>query len=311
MTRITEASDLMVFFHMSVVVIVDIAWRADWDYKVNTGAFRRVLMNLFSNSLKHTAVGFVKVAVSLEEDFAIGVNGDDEPHPILTITVSDSGKDISRLFLQGGRQTDLKKEDARLGLHIVRQVLLDVHGKVDFMTGKTGTKVFVSIPLKEARQKASDDSEQTIFEVRAKLKGRFALIDNQDFNITQDMLDAPPGTLPAGSQAMLHLKSSMKSLMTQWFGMDLMSEGEVADADVWMLMASEDTEERIKGLLAKQKSSLDDTMEKRRHRIGRDNSEVEYSPEIFSVAIALCGVSYLGRNFTTGNGTKVYYVRLP
>lgn len=105
MTRITEASDLMVFFHMSVVVIVDIAWQADWNFQVNSGALRRIVMNLFSNALKHTAVGFVKVAVSIEQEFSTTATGDEKPHSVLTITVSDSGKDISRLFLRGGRQT--------------------------------------------------------------------------------------------------------------------------------------------------------------------------------------------------------------
>lgn len=320
MTRITEASDLMVFFHMSVIVVVDIAWRQDWDYQVDSGAYRRILMNLFNNAMKHTAVGFVKVAVSMEQDFSVALSGDETPRQVLTITVSDSGKDISRLFLQGGRQTNLKQDDARLGLHIVRQLLFDVQGKVDFISGKIGTKVFVSIPVTGTHQKVSDETDDIISEVRDRLKGSHALVVSQDFNITADMEKAAPGSLPAGSQAMLYLKASMQAMMTQWFDMKLVTpnnddvpDDDVPDADVWLLMASENTEEMIRSQLAKKRKKVPqkDTEVKRGHHIKTKSSDVDEAPAKKMAVVAICGVSYLGRNFTTEDGINVYYVRLP
>jgi signal transduction histidine kinase len=280
-------------FPTPLLVILDISHESTWKYKVNIGAFRRVLMNLFSNALKYTEAGFVKVALSLKHE----PSREGKARPILQITIIDSGKGISEEFLKDHLYTAFKQEDALsagtgLGLSIVRQVLVDVRGAIEIESELgAGTTAAVSIPVRASSRASPDGEVHAIAEIREKMRGRRALVANEDFNVYPKMSDAPTGILSPEAQAMIYLKSSVESMLTDWFDMDMESpSGDAASPDVVVLMASDNIGEKI--------TSLEET-----------HSESAISNSM--VVVALCDASYRCRNSTTQGGTRIFYLRLP
>lgn len=276
-----------------VVVVVDIAWQPDWNFKVNIGAFRRVLMNLFSNALKYTSVGYVKVSVNLEHEKS---TRDGKSQPILHLIVEDSGKGISKEFLRDHLYTAFKQEDALnvgtgLGLSIVRRILLDINGTIEIESEmRLGTKATVSMPVKPAPNNSHTENADIASEVRAKLKNKYVCIVNQGFDIYPNMSDAPTGILSAEAEAMIFLKSSLGSMMTEWFNMEVVSSTNLHHdgAEVFLTLASDDLQDKLRF---------------------KDENGVPLRNG--SAIIVLCPSTYTSTNFTTTHGIRVFYLRLP
>jgi len=275
-----------------VIVIMDIAWHSSWNFDIDIGAFRRILMNLLSNAIKYTDVGFVRVTLNLEHE---SKSQGEKSHPTLCLTVSDSGKGISEEFLRNHLYTAFKQEDALavgtgLGLSIVRQVLFDLDGDINIESELgSGTQASVSIPLKASRHCPSDYKTDVVSEVTSRVKDLSVCLVNNAFNIYPDMLDAPTGILSAEAEAMILLKSSVGSMMAEWFGMAVVTAAELdlSSADVHVTMGS-DIEERIGFAEGNQ-------------------SKQSRLPTI----IVLCSALTWGTNFTTQSGLNVFYLQLP
>lgn len=281
-------------FQQSIIVIVDISWQHDWVFKINAGAFRRILMNLFSNALKYTDAGFVKVSVTLEHE-ASTRNG--KAGPVLHLIVSDSGKGISREFLREHLYTAFKQEDALssgtgLGLSIVRQILYDVKGTIKMQSEqRSGTRATVTVPVKPVYRSSALPEVDIISEVRAGVKGKQVCIVNQGFIVYPEISDEPTGILSAEAEAMISLKYSLESMVTGWFDMEVVSSSHLDSrgAEVHLTLATDDIQERIR--------DMDKTS--------------EFMSENASVVIVCCGSSYRGINFTTSRGIQVFFLRLP
>ncbi|KAF3164894.1 hypothetical protein TWF225_005629 [Orbilia oligospora] len=137
-----------------VEVIIDIDPLDDWHFRTEVGGFRRVVMNLVGNALKYTDRGYVRVKLEAEpfyEDEA--GKSTQEPKRKVVLTVSDSGRGISRDFLKTKLYVPFSQENAMssgtgLGMSIVRQILdilggtIDVKSKLGF-----GTEVVVTLLL--------------------------------------------------------------------------------------------------------------------------------------------------------------------
>jgi signal transduction histidine kinase len=81
-----------------ITVIVDIQHREDgWVFLTHPAALKRVINNLAGNAMKYTEAGWVRVRLSAE-DMEPDVHGNERARMILS--VSDSGKGISREFLK-------------------------------------------------------------------------------------------------------------------------------------------------------------------------------------------------------------------
>lgn len=72
----------------SVQVIVDIE-QHDWEFEIQAGAFRRVIMNLFGNSIKYTKEGYILVQLKV-----LGTPAD-ERRQTISLRIKDSGKGMS------------------------------------------------------------------------------------------------------------------------------------------------------------------------------------------------------------------------
>ncbi|KAA8893841.1 hypothetical protein FN846DRAFT_895618 [Sphaerosporella brunnea] len=134
-----------------ITVILDIDHRRDgWVFLTHPAALKRVINNIAGNAMKYTDAGWVRVRLRADE---MEADAHGNPRAMVRISVSDSGKGISREFLKTKLFTPFSQENplaagAGLGMSIVRQIVEVLRGKIDVKSqvGK-GTKVTVSVPL--------------------------------------------------------------------------------------------------------------------------------------------------------------------
>jgi signal transduction histidine kinase len=92
-----------------VTVIMDIRWRPNWTFEMDPGAWRRILLNLFGNSMKYTKAGFIKVSLAVEDTATIRGK---KARSVLVLKVKDSGKGISKEFLKHHLYKPFTQEDS-------------------------------------------------------------------------------------------------------------------------------------------------------------------------------------------------------
>jgi signal transduction histidine kinase len=207
-----------------VVVVVDIAWQQSWIFDIDPGALTRILMNLFSNSMKYTRTGFIKITIGIEESTAPRKK---QRTSNLVMSVVDSGKGISQEFLNHQLFKPFKQEDSLasgtgLGLSIIKQIIHGLGGQIDFTSEQgTGSEARVRIPLSRISlipsNPAANATPAIMTEVKAVTKGlKFNL---EGFERYPDISEPPTGILPSNVQAAMLLKATMRQMLTDWFGM--------------------------------------------------------------------------------------------
>jgi signal transduction histidine kinase len=92
-----------------VTVILDVNWRPNWTFEIDAGGYRRILLNLFGNSMKYTKSGFIKVSTTVEKN--TGLRGR-KTGSVLVLKVKDSGKGISKEFLKHHLFKPFTQEDS-------------------------------------------------------------------------------------------------------------------------------------------------------------------------------------------------------
>ncbi|KAG6850684.1 hypothetical protein H0H93_009842 [Arthromyces matolae] len=132
-----------------VETVVDIGYRRQgWNVKCEKGGIRRILMNLFGNSLKFTSHGYVHVVLR-----ELPLTDTDPPDKVkVELSVLDTGKGISQNFLQNQLFHPFSQENplqtgTGLGLAIVNSIATseNVGGKVDVWSEEgTGTEIKVT-----------------------------------------------------------------------------------------------------------------------------------------------------------------------
>lgn len=140
----------------SVSVIISIDPARDWLFYIQAGAIRRIVMNLFGNSLKYTTRGTIFVSLAQEKN--ITVRGKTES--VVKLVVQDTGKGISSDYLQHKLYQPFAQEDelapgTGLGLSVVKAIVTQTRGRisVESQVG-TGTKFTVRLPLERASRQA-------------------------------------------------------------------------------------------------------------------------------------------------------------
>lgn len=140
-----------------VEIIVDIDRReGGWILKCDKGGIRRVLMNLFGNSLKFTTDGYVHV--SLRQ-----VSAPNEEPSMVELCVSDTGKGISQNFLKNHLFHPFSQENplqagTGLGLAIVNSIVQSpsVGGKVEVSSEENvGTDIKITFQAENLDDGAS------------------------------------------------------------------------------------------------------------------------------------------------------------
>lgn len=207
-----------------VQVIMDIPWRANWNFQIDAGAWRRILMNIVNNALKYTDSGFIRVDLGVQDDLT-SKSGDAES--TVTLTVTDSGKGMSQEFLKHHLYTPFMQDDGLasgtgLGMSIVKQIIHDIGGTIAVTSEQgTGTEIRIALPLRASRSPRVPESLAMFTNLREKTKGRKACL--VAFDLFPIVGETPTGILSPEEQAIIHLKSSMQSLFQEWFGMEIIT----------------------------------------------------------------------------------------
>ena len=213
-------------------VFVDAAPR-NWEFVLEPGALRRVVMNVFGNALKYTEVGTVSVRLEI---LKADVNPSSNPSegvgsPELLLIVSDTGKGISSQYLQSDIFTPFSQEDVLspgtgLGLSLVRKILRPLNGNISIESQLgVGTTVKMTFPLTQPQQhkilepssSISDSSHEAtnlIKQVRTGLEGKLLR-----FITAQDPAFVTPSNL------------MITKYLTEWFGMKIWTGDSIAPID--------------------------------------------------------------------------------
>ncbi|KAJ5618213.1 CheY-like superfamily [Penicillium herquei] len=121
----------------------------DWRYVLESGALRRIVINLVGNAIKYTQRGSIRVNLDIRYQ---------NENPILLLTVADTGKGISKEYLRSKIFTPFSQENVispgvGLGLCLVRDILRSIHGKITVKSQvDVGTTVTVTVPLNDSAQ---------------------------------------------------------------------------------------------------------------------------------------------------------------
>ncbi|KAH6978943.1 hypothetical protein EDB82DRAFT_506730 [Fusarium venenatum] len=144
-----------------VLVILDIDPTEDWAFHVESGALRRIILNLCGNALKYTTHGFVQVKAYQDPP------GQARPRDrVVHIEIMDTGSGIGQDYLNHRifspfSQENIHSSGAGLGLSLVRKFVRALGGSIHVQSKVgTGTRVAVKIPL----QIASPESTETATE---------------------------------------------------------------------------------------------------------------------------------------------------
>ncbi|KAK4208397.1 hypothetical protein QBC37DRAFT_476060 [Rhypophila decipiens] len=142
-----------------VQIYLDIDHSVNWTFQTHPGAFRRIVLNLFGNSLKFTKAGFIRVSLHQEPNAKGGKKvfdgniGARLPQTQVVLKVSDSGKGISQEYLSNNLFTPFSQEDqfapgTGLGLSLVKQMVVALGGTIDVLSqAGNGTTVTVHLPI--------------------------------------------------------------------------------------------------------------------------------------------------------------------
>ncbi|KAG9189069.1 hypothetical protein G6011_05937 [Alternaria panax] len=213
-----------------ISIILDINQSDNYVFRTQPGAWRRVIMNLFGNSLKYTPGGYIKVKLEVKRK----PENEDETCEF-RFSVTDSGIGMSedyinnRLFHSFAQENPLS-QGTGLGLSIVKQIVESLGGEVEVRSEKErGTKFTVTCPLKESRMSPNfcatgpegekDLRLQQITKRTKGLKVRFDGFNEEEEFRVRDLKNK--------TASKLSLKA-LDSLCDEWFGILRCEEGDNA-----------------------------------------------------------------------------------
>lgn len=154
---LTEQGDIRLDFG-KVSIFLDIDPACSWAFYTQPGAVRRVLMNIFGNSLKYTSHGSITIRLR-QGASPRALSGKDRT---VKITITDTGKGISEDFLRNDLFRPFLQEDhlspgTGLGLSIVEQIISQLDGSISVESRLgVGTTVSVSLPMRQIMPSSVD-----------------------------------------------------------------------------------------------------------------------------------------------------------
>lgn len=138
------------FGDVSVCISIDPS--CNWMFHMQSGAIRRIVMNLLGNSLKYTARGSIRILLSQEASTAKRPEMD----RIVKLIVQDTGKGMGEDYLRHKLFKPFSQEDelspgTGLGLSLVKQITSQLRGQI-FVESRVGvgTTIAVTLPLEQS-----------------------------------------------------------------------------------------------------------------------------------------------------------------
>lgn len=140
----------------NVVVVLNVQHHDNWSFYTEPGAIRRIATNLIGNALKYTSKGSVITTLELTQAITDpnAVSNDVEDGRTLVMTVKDTGKGISKQFIQNQLFVPFTQESAGsahgvgLGMSIVKSLVTLLSGEIHVQSEVgVGTEMKVVLPL--------------------------------------------------------------------------------------------------------------------------------------------------------------------
>lgn len=191
-----------------VTVVCDVQPSVNWIFSTESGAWRRILMNLLGNALKYTTAGYIYVKLRQVRSL-LSVDGVDETR--ITLCVEDSGQGISDAYLRSRLFKPFQQENSLrpgtgLGLSIVHQLVSSLNGNISVKSEiGSGTKVEISALLKSPKGSSTNHSHPISEGELCQLKGR--KLGLLGFNVYPDMKQTPTAKLSKAAQLDLALRT--------------------------------------------------------------------------------------------------------
>ncbi|KAI5204636.1 hypothetical protein E4T38_04634 [Aureobasidium subglaciale] len=243
--------------NVSIVVDISKAQDSHWIFRTQAGAWRRILMNIFGNSLKYTSSGFIQVKLDSEPLPSKDQGGSSK----VTLSVTDSGKGMSKDYLEKRLFTPFAQEDAMqpgtgLGLAITSAIIKSMGGEIDVQSeqGK-GTKTTVTLNMVHVPLKEEEVEQSVIMSAARRTKGMkigFIGFDADSFET-----EPKPGTR-SPENAGHRFMSSFHRMCQNWFGMDMQITQGLDQSGVDVFLTTEKGLEQVETQLHKRMMSKSD-----------------------------------------------------
>ncbi|KAG9918156.1 hypothetical protein KCV02_g12390, partial [Aureobasidium melanogenum] len=243
--------------NVSVVVDISKAQDSHWIFRTQAGAWRRILSNLFNNSLKYTSNGFIQVKL------------DSEPLPSkerggyskVTLSVTDSGKGMSKEYLEKSLFTPFAQEDPMqpgtgLGLAIISAIIKSMGGEIEVESeqGK-GTKTTVTLTMMHTPVREEEVDRSVITSAARKTQGlRIGFIG---FDADSYEKEPQPGTR-SPENADHRFMASFHRMCQNWFGMDMQITQGLDQSGVDVFLTTEKGLEQVQDQLDKRMENNSD-----------------------------------------------------
>ncbi|KAF1985147.1 hypothetical protein K402DRAFT_422438 [Aulographum hederae CBS 113979] len=211
-----------------VLVTLDVENR-DWNMDTSIGAWKRIIMNVFSNALKYTDRGWIQLALRVIDN--PDSSDDSKDQRFISFSIKDSGRGISSSFLkyqlfQPFQQVDNLSPGTGLGLSIVHQIVQSIGGNISVQSDVgVGTCIEVLVPIPpQLEVDASPALAQSItgvpaFNADRLFAGRKVCL--VAFDTLPDLTETPSGVLSPQAQQTICSKTWISKIACDWFGMDV------------------------------------------------------------------------------------------
>ncbi|KAG9513880.1 hypothetical protein KCV07_g8465, partial [Aureobasidium melanogenum] len=215
--------DLLALPQSPVEVILDVSPPQDWTFITQPGSYRRIIMNLFGNSLKYTEHGYIKIALKCEET---STEESDSPMAMVELKVTDTGKGISQTYMDTKMFTSFAQENplapgTGLGLSLVRSLVEMMNGEIEVRSEvNRGTQVTVRIPMKRASSHTPRDGFHRPNEDDIQFL-RTILPRPQIVNFQQEIL---PNDTPQKRQGFEMQKHALATCINGWYKIDALDD---------------------------------------------------------------------------------------
>ncbi|KAG9823987.1 hypothetical protein KCU98_g14408, partial [Aureobasidium melanogenum] len=215
--------ELLAMPQSPVEIILDVSPPQDWTFVTQPGSYRRIIMNIFGNSLKYTEHGYIKIALKCEE---MNTKDSDPSIAMVQLKVADTGKGISQTYMDTKMFTSFAQEnplapETGLGLSLVRSLVEMMNGEIEVQSEvNRGTQVTVKIRMKRASShmprdgfhRPNEDDIQTLRKISPR---------PQIVNLQQDIL---PEDTPQKQQGYEMQKHALAACINGWYKIDALHD---------------------------------------------------------------------------------------
>ena len=199
------------------------------NYKCVThpGALRRIIMNIFTNSLKYTDEGMIYVNLHTEEVDDPASAG--KSRAAVVLTVRDTGRGMSSSYLRTQLFTPFAQENSLspgtgLGLSIVRSIVSMLEGTINVQSQQfKGTEVRITLPiLPSPKTGGASDLPNSSESVREDATDSVSILRSSASG--QSIALCGFHGLPANPKRFCDFYTVLRTYVTDWYGLECTDE---------------------------------------------------------------------------------------